>query len=71
MKEGMEKSRNPIRRNRTDDLLKVVNGNLVGITVGELGEGGKDAALELNHGGVGGKGRVCGRSGGGGGGGGF
>lgn len=33
-----------------DDLLEVINGDLVSVSVGELGKGSKDPLLEFNHG---------------------
>lgn len=39
--------------------MEVVNGDLVGVAVGELGEGGQNALLELHHREVSGDRRGC------------
>lgn len=50
MSEGVEKHGEAVGGEGLDDLLEVVDGDLVGVAVGELGEGGEDAGLELHHG---------------------
>lgn len=56
VKEGVNEHRDALGGEGGDDALEVVDGDLVRIAVGELGEGGEDAGLELDHGEVGGNG---------------
>lgn len=49
--EAIEEDRDAgVRREVLDEIVKVVDGDLVGVTVGELGKGGKNSLLELHHG---------------------
>lgn len=48
-----------VGREILDEIVEVVNGDLVGVAVGELGEGGQNALLELHHREVSGDRRGC------------
>jgi len=47
--EAVEDHGNGVRRERGDGLLEVLDRDLVGVTVGKLGQGGEDPLLELHH----------------------
>lgn len=50
MEEGVEEHGDAVGGEGADDLFEVVDGDLVGIAIGEFGERGKDPRLELHHG---------------------
>lgn len=50
VEEGVEEHGDAVTGEGSDDLLEVIDGDLVGVAVGELGEGGEDPGLELHHG---------------------
>lgn len=49
MGDGIEHHRNAVSGDGADNLFEVLHGDMVGVSVGELGERSQDPRLELHH----------------------